>query len=452
MRRLSGHSIRSDARGGVDLLSPIRWLESVGPARFATITVLIYGVLAVFAYLPAWPGDPHRLVGCACGDPAQQAWYLGWAPWALFHGHNPLFTNWMEYPQGVNLAANTEMPLLGLLTAPISFVWGSVSSFSLLLWLSYPISASSCFFVLRRWTRSNLGAACGGLLYGFSAFLVAQGLGHLNLCFVPLPPLIFLALYEVLVRQSSRPRKWGILLGLLVSAQYLISPEVLTTTVLVAAFGVLVVAIARYRDIDRERLATAVRGLIPALLIAGVILGYPIYFQLAGPLSIHGPVQTIVNPYRADLLGPVVPTSAQHFAPGFATSLGDRFTFTDVSEQGSYLGIPLVLLCLFCVWRYRRDAWVLLSAGLAVIVYVLSLGPTLVVAAHRTSFPLPFDAIGRLRLLNDILPTRFALYQSFFVALVIALGLRHALRGDRRVLETQRPATGSIRRAQGAPS
>ena len=156
----------------------------------------------------AWPGDPHRLVGCACGDPAQQAWYLGWAPWALFHGHNPLFTNWMEYPQGVNLAANTEMPLLGLITAPISYVWGSVSSFSLLLWLSYPISASSCFFVLRRWTRSNLGGK-RGLLYGFSAFVVAQGLGHLNLCFVPLPPLIFLALYEVLVDQKVAAAKVG---------------------------------------------------------------------------------------------------------------------------------------------------------------------------------------------------------------------------------------------------
>ena len=106
-------------RRGLDLCQLLRRLDAVGPARFATVIVLIYVVLATFAYLPAWPGDPHRLVGCACGDPAQQAWYLGWVPWAMLHGHNPLFTTWMEYPTGVNLAANTEMPLLGLLTAPV---------------------------------------------------------------------------------------------------------------------------------------------------------------------------------------------------------------------------------------------------------------------------------------------------------------------------------------------
>ena len=122
-----------------------------------------------------------------------------------------------------------------------------------------------------------------------------------------------------------------------------------------------------------------------------------------------------------------------------------------MSEQGSYLGIPLVLLCIFCVGRYRRDRCrVLLAAGLAVIAYVLSLGPTLVIAAHRTSFPLPFDAIGRLRLLNDILPARFALYQSFFAALVIALGVSTRLAvmtGTRETGACDRDHQGDLERA-----
>jgi hypothetical protein len=418
------------SRRELDLLGVLRRLEAIRPARFATFTILLYVVLAIFAYLPGWPGDPHRLVGCACGDPAQQAWYLGWVPWALVHGHNPFFTTWMEYPRGVNLAANTEMPLLGLLSAPITFTAGPVSSFSLLLWLAYPISATSAFFVLRRWTGANIPAAVGGLLYGFSAYVVAQGLGHLNLSFVPLPPLIFLGLFEVLVRQHSRPHRWGILLGVLVAAQFLISPEVLTTTIVVAVCGVVILGLARYRTLDHDRLVFAWQSFWPALIIVAALLSYPAYFQLAGPLGIHGPIQGLMNPYRADLLGPVVPTSAQRFAPAAATQLGDKFTFTDVSETGSYLGIPLVLLALWCAVRYRRDRWVVLAGVLGIVVYVLSLGPTLTVAAHQTSVPLPFDAVGRLPLLNDILPTRFSLYQSFFVALVVGLGLSHALARD----------------------
>ena len=102
------NSIVANYRRG-DLRDLLRRIDGIGHARFATIMVLIYVALSLFAYLPAWPGDPHRLVGCACGDPVQQAWFLGWLPWAMLHGHNLFFTNWMEYPPGVNLSNNTEM-------------------------------------------------------------------------------------------------------------------------------------------------------------------------------------------------------------------------------------------------------------------------------------------------------------------------------------------------------
>jgi len=439
-------------RRRLDIVDLLRRLDATRPARFATITLLVYIALSIFAYLPAWPGDPHRLVTCACGDPVEQAWYIGWVPWALVHGHNPFFTSWMEYPKGVNLAANTEMPLLGLLGAPITFTAGSVSSFSLLLWLAYPLSATAAFFALRHWTRSNVAAACGGLLYGFSAYVVGQGLGHLNLSFVPLPPLIFMALHEVLVRQGSKARRWGVTLGLLVTAQFLISFEVLATTGVIAFFGVVILAVARPRDIDRARLVHAWQALWPGVTIAVLVLAYPLYFQLAGPLSVHGPVQggIIFDPFRADLLGPVVPTFSQRFAPAAATRLGNEFAGGDLAENGSYLGIPLLLLTAWSVLRYRRDRWVLLAAGLALIAYVLSLGAKLVIAHHQTSVPLPFDLIGRIPFVQDILPVRFSLYQTFFVAVVVALAIAHALGHDglssgARATSLEQPARGDGR-------
>ncbi|MGA3351808.1 MAG: hypothetical protein ABSD85_01320 [Acidimicrobiales bacterium] len=424
------NSIVANYRRG-DLRDLLRRIDGIGHARFATIMVLIYVALSLFAYLPAWPGDPHRLVGCACGDPVQQAWFLGWLPWAMLHGHNLFFTNWMEYPPGVNLSNNTEMPLLGLLAAPITLTAGAVSSYSFLLWLSYPVSATAAFFVFRRWTRSNLAAGCGGLLYGFSAYVVGQGLGHINLAFVPLPPLIFMTLHEVLVQQQSSPRKWGVLLGLLVTSQYLISPEVLTTTAVVALCGVIVLALARRRYINLARLLHAWRALWPGVLIAVLLLGYPIYFQLAGPLSLHGPAQGgLDGPYRADLLGTVVPTSSVLVAPAAAIRMGDGFISGAVAENGSYLGIPLLLLTICCVFRYRRDRWILFAALLSVIAFVLSLGPILVVAGHQTSIPLPLDLVGKVPLVEDILPARFSLYETFFVTMIVALATAHVVRRD----------------------
>ena len=417
-----------NARWSFDLRRVLSRVDRVAPGRFALATILGYVALSLVAYLPAWPGDPGRLVGyqCVCGDPVQQSWFLGWMPWALLHGHNPLFTNWIDYPIGANLGVNTEMPLLGLLAAPITFAAGSVASFSFLIWLAFPSSATAAFFVLRRWTRSNVASVCGGLLYGFSPYIVGQGFQHLNLSFVPLPPLIFMALYEVVVDQRSRPRRWGAALGLLVTAQYLISPEVLATTLVVAFLALVIVLVTRRRAIDRRRLVHIRRALVPGALISVVLLGYPIYYFFAGPRRFHGPVQGkgINNPFRVDLLGAIVPTSAQRFAPSALVSLGDKFS-GGFGENGSYLGIALLLLVLWLVVRYRHDRGIVLAGALAVVAYVLALGPKLMIAHHLTAIPLPFDALGRLPLLEDVLPSRFSVYEQFFIAVIVALGLAH---------------------------
>jgi hypothetical protein len=38
-------------------------------------------------------GHPASTMSCACGDPALEMWWLEWLPWAIIHGHNPLYTN-----------------------------------------------------------------------------------------------------------------------------------------------------------------------------------------------------------------------------------------------------------------------------------------------------------------------------------------------------------------------
>jgi hypothetical protein len=93
------------------------------------------------------------------------------------------------------------------------------------------------FFVLKKWCRWP-AAFVGGLAYGFGPYMVTQGQTHLNLAFVPLPPLIVWCLYELLFEQKRRPVRMGVLLGLLAGAQVLISPELLALLVLIVALRV----------------------------------------------------------------------------------------------------------------------------------------------------------------------------------------------------------------------
>jgi hypothetical protein len=191
--------------------------------RVILVSAVIFGLISLAIYWPTWPGDPHRIVGCTCADPTLQSWFLAWTPWALVHGHNPFFTTYMNYPQGVNLAANTLMPLLGLIAAPVTLSLGASTSFSLLMWLAFPLSGISALWVIRRWTSSTTAVVVGGALSTFSPYLVHQGFGHLNLAFVPLPPLIFYVVSRIVNNDDGRATRWGLALGGLVVAQYFIS-------------------------------------------------------------------------------------------------------------------------------------------------------------------------------------------------------------------------------------
>ena len=118
------------------------------------LAVGAYVVLAVLAYWPTMPLDANNLphpLGAGAGDPAQMSWFLAWTPFALGHGLNPFFTNYIDFPRGVNLASNTSVPLLGLLAAPVTFALGPVASFNLLMRIALAGSATSMFLVSRRW-------------------------------------------------------------------------------------------------------------------------------------------------------------------------------------------------------------------------------------------------------------------------------------------------------------
>jgi hypothetical protein len=46
-------------------------------------------------------------------------WVLRWLPFAVSHGHNPLVTDYLNAPEGVNLMWNTSLVLPALLLAPM---------------------------------------------------------------------------------------------------------------------------------------------------------------------------------------------------------------------------------------------------------------------------------------------------------------------------------------------
>ncbi len=404
--------------------------QQLGAKRVPWVAVLsigAYALLALAAYWPTWPGDPHRAITCPCGDPSEAVWFLAWTPHAILHGANPFFTTAINHPHGINLAVNTGMPLLGLLVAPLTLAVGPVASLNLLMWLAYPLSASAMLFVLRRWTTWWPAAILGGLLYGFSPYMTGQGRLHLQLVFVPLPPLIALAIYEIVVGRSSHRLRWGAALGLALTAQFLVSTEIAASTCLVALIALVVLAAAHPR-----RVVPTVRAALPAagvaVAVTSVCLAYPVWMALLGPQRYGEPV-AVLNAFagRSGLLGVAAPTASMRVAPSWVAALA-RTTpgFGDTVENGAYLGAPLLLAAGYFVIRFRQNRWLTFLAVMALAIYVLTLGPHLDLGARRTSIPLPFDVIERLPTIDLLDPIRLSLFVTMFVTIIVALGLDEA--------------------------
>ena len=377
----------------------------------------VYAGVALLANYPEWPGDPNRIRG---GDLDQMVWYLAWTPHAIAHGQNLFATNWLNYPEGVNLAQNTSAPLLGLVTAPLTLTVSPIASLNLLLWLAFPLSAFSMFLVLHRWVRWEAAAFVGGALYGFSPYVVTQNLEHLNLAFVPLPPVILLCAYETVRPDGDRRLRWGVGLGLSIVAQFYISAEIAATTVVIVVLSGVVLAVARpqsvIQSLRRSRNAFAAAA---GIVVAG--LAYPTWMMTEGPFRYRGPAYP--SGFSADLLSTIGPTKLQMVAPHRLAIADSRLLFGNLSENDSYLGIPLIVLLVVLVWVCRKNGWIRFAGVMGIVTTVLSLGPHLVVHNHVTSIPLPWDLFRHLPLADNIIVARLSLYTAIFATIIVALAM-----------------------------
>ncbi|MDA8275753.1 MAG: hypothetical protein M0029_10315 [Actinomycetota bacterium] len=413
-------------------------LRRAGPVA---VIAIVYLGLAAVAYDHVL-FSANRLPVCACGDQVQEVWFLRWPVYALGHGRNPLFTTWLNYPHGANLAINTTALLLGVVSAPLQLLIGSVRTFDVLLALALAASALAMCLVLRRWVDTWGAAFAGGLLYGFSPFMIGEGEGHLFLTAAFVPPLVLAVLDDVLVRRQLSARRGGLLLGGLLVIQYFISAEVLVMTVIVAACGVVVLAVANRHEVHDHVRHALVAGAFTVLVVT-VVLAYPLWFSVLGPQHVVGPPHALAGlaRYPGDLLGPVVPTSLQHVAPAALQASGDKLVGASPSENGLYLGVPLLTVLAALTWRFRRTRPLVFFTTMVVVVFVLALGPTLTVNGHDTHLPLPLAIVRHVPFLQDVMSVRFALFMQLSAAAALAIGLDQWARNRRKLRAVPNRAT-----------
>jgi hypothetical protein len=381
-------------------------------------------VLALWTTARLWLHVHSRVLGRNPGDHTLFQWMLAYGARVLTHPGNPFVTGRMNVPDGVDIAANTNVLGLSLPLAPVTLLLGPDVSFAVLVTLAFALTAYGWYHVFSRNLVDNrLAAGVGGLFCGFAPALVAHANGQPNqVAQFVVPYLVLFAL-----RLDRRPVRDGVVLGLLAAYQAFVNEEILFITALAVGLFVALYAGMR-RDEARERWRPYARGLGIAAGTGLVVLGYPLWVQFTGPGSYHGlPFEP--DRYVSDLLSFVTyPRQSLGGDPSVAARLAPS-----PDEDNASFGWPLVLLSLVvAAWLWRRTLVraAVLTAG---VMCVLSLGPNLRVRGHATGIPAPFALLQHVPPFTFAVPGRFAMVAVPVIGMLLALGTATAAQEPRKL-------------------
>jgi hypothetical protein len=403
-----------------------------GERRAALVVLSCYLGAALILTWRQWADPASQTVAGNPTDADLFAWYLRYAATAVRHGHLPaLVTSAMNAPVGVNMMWNTSLLLPGVLLAPMTLLLGPQVSLTVLTTAGFAGSAAALYYVLRRWQVSVGAAALAGAVYGFSPALVHSALGHYNLEFAVLPPLIIdaglcLAVGRPQPRVTSaswlRAVAWdGARLGFLVAAQVFISEELALITAITGLFLVIGLAVARPRAVV-SRIAPAVTGLLIAATVTFALAGRALLTQFGGRLVQHGPLFPL-DYYVNDPASFVTPSSYQLFHTSGSAAAAARYQ-GGLTEYLPYLGWPLIIVVLLAaVAGWRRPAGRAATLTLLVLVVLSFGGHPLVGGTLNPAVNLPWHWLEEHQLLASVLPDRFSIVADGVAAALLALGI-----------------------------
>jgi hypothetical protein len=398
-----------------------------------TLAILSFIAVSLFLTAPLWLNLDHELRD----DPQDQAffeWMLAHGARVLTDGAYPFFSDRMNYPDGVNMMANTSVLAVSLPMTPITLMFGPHVAFNVFLTLALAVTGISWYLVLSRvLVSSRLAAWVGALFCTFAPSMISHAGGHPNIVSQFLVPLIIWRCLAL--RVPDRALRNGLILAGLLVWQAFINLEILFMTAVGLGIFCAVLAIHRRRSHPGE-VMTFLRGLgVTAILTLGV-LAYPLAVQFFGPQSYHGLPQFVRN-FGADL-GSFTAYATRSVAGNGVTA--ERLA-QNPAEENAFFGWGMVILFFGLLVWMRRSVAVVTMGSIALLFAAMSLGPRIFLNGINTGVPGIWAVLHSVPVLNSAVPTRWAMAIAPVVGIVLALGCQKAI----DMVRMQPSARGPVR-------
>jgi hypothetical protein len=343
------------------------------------------------------------------------AWALGWWPYAVSHGINPLFSSQIGAPHGYDLAWASTAPSVDLLMWPVTAAFGAVVSYNIVLLLIPPLSGWAAFLAARRLTGRFWPSLLAGAVYGFCPYeLMHTWQGQPNLTVIAVFPLM---VYLVLRWwDGSMTSVWFVgWLALAMALEFYTFNEAFFDMTAVLAGGLVIGLAVAGRAAWRK--AARLAGLAGIAYAAAIALAAP-YLDYALRHN-AGAFNRQASEYSLRLVRLVLPWGDKVFGiKGLASYSGT------VGRGGidDYVSVPLLLVLLaIAVFAWRRRITRLLVIGF-VFVIALAAGPELFVGTGPLVH-LPWGGLWSLPIARSAEPSRFTVFAVLILAVALALWL-----------------------------
>jgi hypothetical protein len=395
--------------------SPRRSRRAPGPALQGLLALLIYAAVFAWLAMPLIRDVRLPVIARALPDSNFYIWAFRWLPYAMSHGLNPLYTNQILAPGGVDLAWTTPVVPVAFAMWPVTAAFGPIASYNLALLMVPPVTGWAAFIAARRLTGRFWASLAAGSVYGFSPYMMRwDNHGELNLIAITLFPLL---VYLVLLWRDGSLGRTGFVLWTtaVLTLQFYICTEFFADVTVMLA----VTLLAGYAVAGRAgRPAVARVAVLTAVAYAGtLLLASPYLFyalqRYPGQLSRLGPS------YSLHLVRLILPPPSGclwlRSLLAYSSNLG-------MPSADAYVGIPLLLLLvLLAAFTWKSNVTRLLVL-VFVIVIAIAAGPNLVVTGSPV-LALPWSGVWGLPIARSAEPDRFITFGILILALALALWL-----------------------------
>ncbi len=365
-----GRDARLSGLGRIPASAAGRWREYPWLAEL----VVLAGYVAA-GVVVTWPRATYLAGSLPANiDQSQYVWSMWWVAHQLVHLGNPWHTSYLAAPTGIPLGYDTLMPLLGVVMAPVTLIFGPSASYNLLAIVMPGLACYAMYRLARLWLPGLIGPVAAGAFYGLSGMVALQDWQHIHTAagtvFLPLA-------VEAAVRlQRQVSVRRGVFLGLVIGVAMLVDQEF---AVLAAVLAALVLLPWLLRSGGRPQWLAVAASATTALVVAsGQLIAMA---QEAAAVGSVAPRASNYIRYSARLPGLFAPSP--RLASYGATGISSIYSAHAPGDALATFGLTLTVLAvlgLVVSWRQRSARLLgLLWLGSA----MLALGPQLSIGGHQ---------------------------------------------------------------------